>query len=140
MKTPSTLEHPGIVSKIEERTIYIDIQVASACSACHAKGYCSAFGKSEKIIEIPSEQYPNILAGDRVNVIIRETLGMQAMLLGYVFPVIVLLFALFITYATKKHEGLAAIVSLCAVAVYYLVLFLLKDNIRKHFTLSLEKI
>jgi sigma-E factor negative regulatory protein RseC len=139
MKTPSTLEHPGIVSKIEDGTILVDIEVASACSACHAKGYCTAFGKSDKIIEIPSSRYPEIQSGDKVNVIIRESLGMQALLLGYILPVIVLILTLFSIYAISGNDGLAALSSLVAVAVYYIIIYKLKDKIRKHFTFSLEK-
>lgn len=140
MKTPSTLEHPGVVSKIEKETIYVDIHVASACSACHAHGYCSAFGKNEKVIEIPSAQHPRIQPGDQVNVIIKESLGMQALLLGYIFPVIFLIAALFIAFGITGHEGISAISAILATAVYYIVLYLLKSKIRKHFTFQLEKL
>ncbi len=140
MKSQSTLEHPGIVSKIKGGIIYVDIEVVSACASCHAKGYCTAFGKSDKVIEIPSSQYPDIVPGDMVNVIIRESLGMQALVLGYILPVVVLLIALFTTFALTRHEGMAALVTLGAIAAYYLGLYLLKDKIRKHFTFSLIKL
>jgi sigma-E factor negative regulatory protein RseC len=85
LNKPSTLQHDGIISHIKDGVIYVDIEVASACSSCHAKGYCSAFGKSDKVIEIPSEQYPDFISGDQVTVFIRESLGMQALLIGYIF-------------------------------------------------------
>ncbi len=140
MKKPATLEHPGKVSKIENGTIYVDIEVESACASCHAHSYCTAFGKKDKIIEIEARKYPKVEVDDRVNVIIRESLGMQALLLGYIAPVIVLLIALFVTYGITKHEGLSAIVTLASVAIYYIGLILLKDKLKKHFTFELEMI
>jgi positive regulator of sigma E activity len=140
MSHPSILQHPGTVSKIENGIIYVDIQVESACAKCHAHSYCTAFGKKDKIIEIEERKYPEVTVNDRVNVIIRESLGMQALLLGYIFPVIVLVIALFITYGFTAHEGLSALVTLIAVGIYYLMLVVMKNKIRKHFTFSLEKL
>jgi sigma-E factor negative regulatory protein RseC len=136
MSHPAKLEHPGRVSKIENDTIYIDIQVESACSKCHAHSYCTAFGKSEK----EASRYPSIVIGDLVNVVIKETLGFQALLLGYIFPVIVLLIALFTTYGITQEDGISAIVTLVAVGLYYVGLILLKDKLKKHFTFELERI
>lgn len=138
MDKPSTLEHDGIVSSIENGIINVTIVATSACASCHAKGYCSAFGNADKIIEINSEKYPDITPGDNVRVIIRESMGMIALLLSYIFPVVVLLIVLFATFNLTNHEGLAALASIGAVALYYVVLMLLKNKIKKHFTFELE--
>jgi len=140
MTNNSTLEHPGIISKIENDTIFVDIHVASACSSCHAQGYCSAFGKNDKIIEVSYIDFPEFQKGDSVNVIVKESLGMQALLLGYILPVIVLLITLFTVYGITQHEGLSAIVTLIAVALYYISLFFFRNRIKKHFTFRLKKI
>jgi positive regulator of sigma E activity len=139
MSNPSTLEHDGIVKSIDNGTIFVDIEVVSACASCHAKGYCSAFGKSDKVIEIPSEKYPDIIPGDHVTVIIRESLGMQALLIGYIIPVAVVLFVLFLSFSLTKDEGVAALISIGAVGLYYVALLLLKNRFKKHFTFTLEK-
>ena len=140
MDKASKFEHPGVISKIEDGTIYIDIEVKSACSQCHAHSYCSAFGKNEKMIEVPFSKYPNLIIGNTVNVLIKETLGMQALLLGYIFPIIVLLIALFGSYHFTADEGISAIYTLFFVALYYLCLWLMRDKIKKHFTFELQKL
>ncbi len=139
MSNASTLEHDGIVKNIDNGIIFVDIEVASACSSCHAKGYCSAFGKSDKVIEIPSDQYPDFIPGDKVTIFIRESLGMQALFIGYILPVIALLIALFLTYFFTQHEGIAALSSVGTVGIYYSALVLLKKKFKKIFTFTLEK-
>jgi positive regulator of sigma E activity len=140
MKQASTIEHEGVVTSIESGVIFVDIQVQSACAKCHAHGYCSAFGKKDKIIEIKAANYPHVQIGDIVNVIIKESLGFQALLLGYILPVVVLIIALFVSFSISKHEGLSAIITLSAVAAYYVGLIFFKNSIQKHFTFQLEKL
>ena len=42
------IEHEGIIEHIDGNHIKVRILQQSACSACHAKGYCTAADSSEK--------------------------------------------------------------------------------------------
>ena len=66
MKKKSTVSHEGVVTKIENAKVSVNIISKSACSKCHAKDVCGASDKSEKIIEGYSEE--NLSVGDNVMV------------------------------------------------------------------------
>jgi len=140
MEQSSSFQHPGVVKKIENDIIYIDIEVMSACSQCHAHGYCSAFGKTDKVIEVPVIKYPDFKLGDNVNVLIKEVLGMHALMLGYIFPVIVLVLTLFVSYYITYKENISALITLLFVALYYFLLWVFRKKIQKHFTIEIEKL
>jgi len=134
----SVIEHKGIVTEISANSVFVELTVMSACSACHAKAMCS-FDSAQKIIEItnPSENYE---IGEVVNVVMKESLGKKALLLGYMLPFVVLIASLVILSATGMREGLAGLISIAMLAPYYLVLYLCKDKIQRKFNFNIEKI
>jgi len=134
----ATIEHPGIVSNVDAETIYVNIEVSSACSSCHAKGYCSAFGSSEKVIEVPSKQFSHVVVGDKVIVSISESLGLKALLIGYIIPAFILLLALFIALIFTDNEAVAALITLLVVAVYYIALWLNRGLLKKQISFGLK--
>jgi sigma-E factor negative regulatory protein RseC len=140
MEKSSSFHHPGVVKKIENDIIYIDIEVMSACAQCHANSYCSALGKKEKVIEVSVLKYPNFKVDDNVNVMIKEILGMHALGLGYIMPVVVLLIALFVSFYITNNEGVSAIITLVLVVFYYFLLWVFRKKIQKHFTIEVEKL
>lgn len=140
MKQQSTFEHQGLVKNIDQETIYIDIEVQSACAQCHAKGYCSTFGKQDKVITVPLNEHPEIRKGDIVNVIISERRGLQALVLGYLLPVIILLAVLIPTLSITSNEGTSALIALFSVVLYYLTLIPFRKRFKKHFSFRIEKL
>ncbi len=45
------IEHEGVVTGLEGKKAFIKIEQTSACSGCHAKTFCTASDKTEKIEE-----------------------------------------------------------------------------------------
>lgn len=139
MKDWSQIEHIGIVQSVSDQTIEVNITAMSACSACHAKGACSVADVEDKIIEIfnPTEKYE---IGERVNVSMKQSLGLNAVFLGYVLPFLLVLVALIITTIMGLPEGKSGLLSLAPLPVYYLILYSLKDRLQKRFTFSIHKL
>ncbi len=67
-------------------------------------------------------------------------MGLKAVFLAYVLPLLMLLSSLFILNAILKNEGLAGLISLAGTAVYYIVLYQLRQKIEKQFNFVLKKI
>jgi sigma-E factor negative regulatory protein RseC len=134
----SVIEHMGIVSEISDKSIFVELTVMSACSACHAKAMCS-FDSEKKIIEIfnPTEHFAQ---GEIVNVVMRESLGKKALVLGYLMPFVVLISTLFIFSGIGIKEGVAGLLAIGMLAPYYLCLYLFKNKIRREFSFNIEKI
>ena len=82
-----TIHHTGIVTRINEEAVFVRIKQRSACSGCHAKSMCSASEQKEQIIEIP-DRTGHFSVGEEVDICGRINLGMEAVILAFVFPLI----------------------------------------------------
>lgn len=125
------IQHRGVIHNIEhlsggEVCIKVRIEKVSACSGCHAKSLCSEHG-SERIIEVRRSDAEGFALGDRVVVALeRNTMGAQSVAWAYLLPLAVLLITLFALHALGAEDGLAALGSIVAVAIYYLILYTLR--------------
>jgi sigma-E factor negative regulatory protein RseC len=131
-----TIEHDGIVQKSDNKSVTVRISSASACSGCHAEGSCTLSGIEEKIIEV-SGSY-NVDPGDNVTVLMKQSMGYAALLLGYVFPMILVVALLIILVSSSVPELTAGLGSIAALVPYYLVLWFFRKRISKKFTFTIK--
>lgn len=137
MGTSKEIEHPGVITSIDSSKIKVNITTYSACLSCSAKGICSISDVKDKMVEVPNTG--DFSVGQEVQVILHQTLGFKALYLGYVQPFIVVLITLIITSSITRNEVLAGLISLGALAPYYLVLYFYKEKIRNKFTFAIKK-
>lgn len=132
------IKHSGIVLNVEGDTARIKILQTSACASCKAKEMCVSSESQEKIIEaIPLEA---LQPGDRVTVSVHEYLAWKAILLGYIMPFVVMILVIIILNAlTSLDETITGTLSLCSIAVYYLILRLFRNKLQKQFSITAQK-
>lgn len=135
----NVVEHLGRVDAITRNDIRVVITSQSACEACHAKGACLASESKEKLIVVTRPNH-NFVVGEPVKVLLRESLGFQALFLGYVLPLLVVLATLFTLSAFGVAEKTAGLLSLAVLAPYYFVLFIFRKKIGRKFEFGIEKI
>jgi sigma-E factor negative regulatory protein RseC len=135
---PGTIIHPGIVESVNFDKVLVRILSQSACSSCHAKGACSVSEVEEKIIEVEDVKTGNWKPGQQVMVKMEQSLGLKAVFLGYLLPLIVLIVSVVIFLFIMNNEGLAALLSIFMLLPYYLVLYLFRDRLRKKFRFRIE--
>jgi len=75
---------------------------------------------------------------ERVDVILKKTLGLKAVFWAYVFPFILMFFTLIIASNFLK-EWLAGLLSLFVLIPYYLILNFLKASLKDAFKVSVLK-
>ena len=122
MKT--TLQHKGVVHSIAESTVVVSVKSESACAGCHAKGICGESG-AERVIRVMTPDASEYRTGDRVVVALkRQSMAMSSVVWGYILPLVVLLVVLFGSVALGFSDGISAVVSIVAVAIYYAGLYL----------------
>lgn len=122
------VEQKGIVIKKQEDKVIVKIEQKSTCSSCHARGACTSLDKKDKEIEIKTKDTQNYNIGDEVIITISAKLGMKAVLIAFVLPLILLVIALFLSIKLfSLTQSLSALVSLLVVAAYYF--FLYKQNL-----------
>lgn len=134
---PDGIKHDGIISKIDEHTVYVSIITQSACNACHAKGVCHVSEMNEEVVEVARNREISYSVGDRVQLVMKKSLGTQAVLLGYIYPFLVLIITLILALGLGLSEGMAGLLSLGVLVPYYLVLYGVKDRLKKTFTFNI---
>jgi len=132
------IKHKGKVVKVDEAAIYVEIIALSACASCHARSACTLADMQEKIIEIKKRPGDaKYHTGDSVSVVLEQSLGYKALLLGYLIPFIILVASLFILIELTANEGLSALISIALMIPYYLSLYLRRDKLKKTFDFRL---
>lgn len=137
MNQAERIEHEGIITNINGHHIQVKIVNMSACSECHAKGACSAADMQDKIIDI-HQDIADIKPGDKVMITGEKRTGKQAVLLAYVYPLIVVLTALTTIYILTENELTAGIAALGSLVPYYLIIALFKEKLKNRFSFQIK--
>lgn len=127
------ITHDGIISSISKDVITVMIVSKASCASCQVKGACSASDIEEKIVEVKRNLNDRHEVGDKVTVMMDQSLGTLAVMFGYVFPFLVLLIGLILFTQTLSSEGLAGLLALLLLIPYYFVLYLTKNKMAKKF-------
>ncbi|MDR1055238.1 MAG: SoxR reducing system RseC family protein [Prevotellaceae bacterium] len=136
-KTPC-IEHAGQVVNITSAEIKVSIISLSACTACHAKGFCSTFDQKEKNITVPNIGQ-KIHVGDKVKVNLKQSLGIQAVALAYLVPVILVIIAILAFTSFGVSEPVSGLLSLAIAGVYYIILYLFRHKLKKVYNFHIIK-
>ena len=138
MSSYSEITHRGRIVSITPEYTTVEIVSESACAACHAKGLCSLGDSKVKQVEVPTRGWDNYAVGQEVSVVLRATMGHKAVWLAYGVPLLVLVAALLGILSAGGSELLAGLGAIGAVAVYYGVIWLLRDRLRKEYVFNIK--
>ncbi len=132
------IEHEGIIISKSGDCAVVEIVSKSACADCHAKGMCSASDMKKKHVDVRSmgEGYA---VGEKVRVVAAESLGVSAILLAYVMPLLVVVLVLVACAVAKTDDAMAGLSSLGAAAIYFVVLALFRGRLQRTFIFSIQK-
>ena len=135
------IRHDGVVDSIEGGCIHVRIVQSSACAACGAKSLCSAAESKEKIVDVYGANAEAYVVGQRVMVEGSATMGMKAVRLAFLFPLILLVGAVALAmWLSGGNEAVAALSALLALTAYFLVLFACKKKLKSKFTCTIKPI
>ncbi|HCT30099.1 MAG TPA: hypothetical protein DIW31_05080 [Bacteroidales bacterium] len=117
----------------------ISIISESACSSCKSKKICSISEIKEKIIYIENTDN-SFKIGEHVNVYIEERMGAYAVFFAYGFPFLLMVLVLFIGYYNKLSEPIMGLSVILLLTIYYVSLYLLRNQIGKKVTFKVGKL
>ena len=139
MSSASQICHSGIVTNVLQDIVEVTIEAKSACSSCHVKSACQVSDMEEKIVQVKRNPMQQYVIGQTVQVTLARQKGFEALFFGYLLPFILLFTTLLIAsnYTTELYAGL---LSLSVLVPYYIVLYLLKDAMRRRFLFQIERI
>jgi positive regulator of sigma E activity len=133
------LVHLGIVDAISGKSMRVRIEQSASCSGCHASQACSAADKQEKCIDIPVFT-GSFQLGQAVLVEGKSSFGLKAVLLAYIFPLLLMMTALVLSTLCffPGKDGVGAMLSLATVLLYYLALSPFRQYLRTRFVFTVK--
>ena len=135
------IKHDGIVDSIEGDCIHVRIVQVSACAACGAKSLCSAAESKEKIVDVYGADTEAYRVGQRVMVEGAAAMGMKAVRLAFLFPLLLLVAAIAVAmWLTSDNEAVAALSALLLLTAYFLMLFACKKRLLNEFKFTIREI
>lgn len=120
--------------------VRVDIEVMEACGSCASRRACAMGQGTTREIMVYTDDAPNYSVGEVVNVSARQSMGLVAVLLCYVAPLIVLVGVLAVAISLGCSEGISALTSLGSIALYYATLYLFRNRISRKVIFTINKL
>ncbi len=127
------IAHKGRILEITPDFTSVEIIESSACSECHAKGLCGMSEEQEKVVMLPTDPYTVYEVGDEVQLCTKMTMGLKAVWISYVIPLLILMILILSLSAVIENEFILGGVAVAGVAVYYFMIWLLRDRLSNQF-------
>ena len=138
MRKDQEISHEGRIISITPEFTTVEILSESACASCHAASLCGMSEAKRKEIELPTT-LGDWEVGQTVLVNLKRSMGIKAVWLAYVLPLVVLVACIILLSGTGRGELFTGLVSIAAVAVYFLILFLFRDRLRHEYSFYIKK-
>jgi sigma-E factor negative regulatory protein RseC len=133
------ISHSGKVVSVSDTHVFVQVERNSACSGCKNKGACRIGDAKNEIISVKTADANTYSANEVVEVLMRTSLGLKAVLYAYVFPFIFLLTVLLTVRQFISSEILQVLFAFIPVIVYYIVLYHLHGKIEQSFQFNVKK-
>lgn len=131
--------HEGVIEEIRnDGSIAVRIASTPGCVSCAAKEICNASEIEEKIIEVANPKDHNYSVGDLVSVSLKQSAGLHAVMLGYVYPFLVMLITLIIMINVTDSQGVAGLTAIAMLIPYYVILYLTKSRQKESFQFEIK--
>ncbi len=131
--------HSGIISEISKEKILVSIITHSACASCNVKGMCNISEMKEKIVEVNHQPGVSYKVGEEVTVLMKKSLGSQAVFLAYIFPFLLMVVVLITLINLTGNEGLSGLISIGILVPYFFIIYMLRDKFSKKFVFVIRK-
>jgi sigma-E factor negative regulatory protein RseC len=133
------ISHSGRIIDIDQDITTVEIIASSACSSCHAKGMCGFSEDEEKILQLPTDPYGTWQKGDEVEVYTKKSMGLKAVWIAYIVPLVVLMVLILALAPVVEKEIMRGVYALGGVALYYLVVFLFRGRLANEIVFDIRK-
>lgn len=129
----------GIVRKVQDDRLWVEVVVSSACGGCAAKSLCNISEKKNELVEAVNVTGEEFSIGETVQIQMMQKLANKAVVLGYLLPFVILVAGLFVCYALTQIEWLSVLVAFGLTAIYYLILKMFDKRLAREFVLHVTK-
>lgn len=132
----------GCVDHCENGAVVVRITREETCGSCAAKDSCTTASQArrQQLIRVQDSAADTFLEGETVLLEASESMGRLAVVIGYLMPALVVVASLLMLRSFIQSEIALAGASLASLAVYYGILFLLKDRISPKMAFKILKV
>jgi sigma-E factor negative regulatory protein RseC len=92
----------------------------------------------EKIIMLPTDPYATHNVGDQVQVATKMSMGMKAVWISYVIPLMVLMILILSLSTVFEKEYMRGLVAIAGVGVYYFFVWLFRKKLNNEFVFYIK--
>ncbi len=139
MAKNNEISHTGKIIEITPEFTSVEIIASSACSSCHAKGLCGVSEEEAKVIMVPTDPYASYETGDQVRVLLKKSMGLKAVWIYYVIPLIILMILILSLSSVTGHEVYAGLGAIGGVLLYYVGIYIFRDRLAKDFVFCIKE-
>ena len=132
------VSHKGRIVRMTPQVTTVAILQHGACGSCHAAGLCGMADVEEKAVELPTDPYASYGVGDEVELVLKASMGMKAVWLAYVIPLLVLLGVILLLFVLGVGEVVSGLCGIAAVGVYYFLLWLFRDRLKNEYVFTIK--
>lgn len=133
------IKHEGVVVDCDNEYISIEITGETNCRECCVKSMCTLSDDKAKIVQVENKGFNLMESGAKVNLIGKKILGLRSVWVCYLIPLTILLISILSLYILDLEELLIGLGALAALVVYYLIIFLSGDRMKKEWSFTVEK-
>ena len=87
---------------------------------------------------LPTDPYATYNVGDHVQIATKMTMGMKAVWISYVIPLMVLMILILSLSAVFEKEYLRGLVAIAGVGVYYFIVWLFRGKLKNEFVFYIK--
>lgn len=132
------ISHKGRIVSIGNTVTEVEIIQTSACAGCHARNLCGYSEQQTKVVTVPTDGFAMHAVGDEVDLRMKQSMGMKAVWISYVVPLLVLIAAVLASSAFGMPELYVGLTGIACVAVYYFIVFLLREKLNDQFVFYIK--
>lgn len=127
------IRHRGKIVDIDPLVTKVEILRTSACSACHAKELCGFSEEEKRIVDVATSGFDPHQIGEEVTLCMKKSMGMKAVWIAYVIPLVILVITVLALSAFGLGELAMGLGAIAAVALYYVVILCFRDRLSNEF-------
>ena len=133
MRGSSVIEHQGTVVSKDGNLLKVEIISVSACGSCSAAHLCSAAEKKSKVVDVISAAGEDISVGDVSTKMGDESMGVKAVAIAYVLPLLLIVAGLLAAKAAGLSDAWCAVAAVAPLLPFYVGLYLLRGMVDNSF-------
>lgn len=123
---------------VEDGHVQVRVVQMAACAACKVASACHASEMKEKLIDVYHCGH-RLNVGDEVTVVASTATAGRALMLGFGYPLILMLVVLIAMQFIGATEGATALAMLGSLIPYYLLIWTMRRRLARQLTFWIEE-